>query len=261
MQFIRLITQGPHHAFFNMALDEAISTSVRQRLSPPTLRLYQWDRPSVTIGYFQKIAEVNTEYCTGQGYPVVRRATGGRAVLHDAELTYSFSSPAKSSLFNGGLFENYVVISNALIKGLNLIGIKAGISFVKKRNSVHRNSACFKSVSYGEITVGEKKVIGSAQKKYSDGFLQQGSIMLSFKAGELNNVLNGSNEDDFKEIGSISDSGKEVTFNELKKRLKEAFEKELNVKLISDAPSRFELSLAKELEKKKYSARKWNYLR
>ena len=261
MQFIRLITQGPHHAFFNMALDEAISKSVRQKLSPPTLRLYQWDRPSVTIGYFQKISEINTEYCAEQGYPVVRRDTGGRAVLHDAELTYSFSSPAKSSLFNGGLLENYAVISNALIEGLNLIGINAGISFVKKRNSSHRNPACFKSVSYGEVTVDEKKVIGSAQKKYSDGFLQQGSIMLSFKAGELSNVLNGSNEEDLRNIGSISDSGREVTFNELKNRLKESFEKELNVKLISDAPSRFELSLAKELEKKKYSTREWNFLR
>jgi len=261
MQFIRLITQGPYHAFFNMALDEAISKSIRQKLSPPTLRLYQWDRPSVTIGYFQKISEINTEYCTEQGYPVVRRVTGGRAVLHDRELTYSFSSPAKSSLFNGGLFENYAVISNALIMGLNLIGINAGISFLKKRNSGHRNPACFKSVSYGEVTVDEKKIIGSAQKKYSDGFLQQGSIMLCFNAGELSNVLNGSNEEDFRNIGSISDSGREVTFNELKNPLKEAFEKELNVKLISDSPSRFEFKLAEELEKKKYSTKEWNFLR
>jgi len=261
MQFIRLITQGPHHAFFNMALDEAISKAVRQRLSPATLRLYQWDRPSVTIGYFQKISEINTEYCAEQGYPVVRRATGGRAILHDAELTYSFSSPAKSSLFNGGLLENYAVISNALIEGLKLIGINAGISLVKKRNRGDRNPACFKSVSYGEVKVGEKKVIGSAQKKYSDGFLQQGSIMLNFKAGELRNVLNGCNKDDFKEIGSISDSGREVTFIELKNPLKEAFEKELDVKLISDTPSRFELKLAEELERKKYSAREWNFKR
>jgi lipoate-protein ligase A len=261
MQFIRLITQGPHHAFFNMALDEAISEAVRQKLSPPTLRLYQWDRPSVTIGYFQKISEINTEYCIEKGYPVVRRATGGRAVLHDGELTYSFSSPKKIFSFNGSLLENYAVISNALIKGLNLIGINAGISFVKKRNSSHRNPACFKSVSYGEVTVDGKKIIGSAQKKYSDGFLQQGSIMLSFKAGELSNVLNGSNEEDFRDIGSISDAGREVTFNELKKPIKEAFEKELSVKLVSGDPSRFELSLAGEFEKKKYSATEWNFLR
>ncbi len=259
MQFIRIITQGPHHAFFNMALDEAISEAVRQKLSPPTLRLYQWDRPSVTIGYFQKISEININYCTEKGYPVVRRATGGRAILHDMELTYSFSSSKNSTFFNGGLLENYTVISKALVKGLNLIGINAGISFVKKRCDSHRNSACFKSVSYGEVTVDGRKVIGSAQKRYHNGFFQQGSIMLNFKAKELCNVLNGSKEEDFRNIGSISDSGRAITFNDLKTPLKEAFEKELNIKLISDNPSKFELTLAKELEIKKYSNQEWNF--
>ncbi len=242
-----------------MALDEAISEAVRQNLSPQTLRLYQWDRPSVTIGYFQKTSEININYCAEKGYPVVRRATGGRAILHDIELTYSFSSSKNSSLFNGGLLENYAVISKALVKGLNLIGINARISFVKKRCDSHRNPACFKSVSYGEVTVDGRKVIGSAQKRYHNGFFQQGSIMLNFKAKELCNVLNGNNEEDFRNIGSISDSGREVTFNDLKNPLKEAFEKELNVKLISDGPSKFELSLAKELEEKKYSTREWNF--
>jgi len=239
-----------------MALDEAISEAVRQKLSPPTLRLYQWDRPSVTIGYFQKTSEININYCAEKGYPVVRRATGGRAILHDIELTYSFSSSN-----NGGLLENYAVISKALVKGLNLIGINARISFVKKRCGSFRNPACFKSVSYGEVTLDGRKVIGSAQKRYHNGFFQQGSIMLNFKAKELCNVLNGSNEEDFRNIGSISDSGREVTFYELKPLLKEAFEKELNVKLISDAPSRFELTLAKELEGKKYSTQEWNFSR
>jgi lipoate-protein ligase A len=244
-----------------MALDEAISEAVRQKLSPPTLRLYQWDRPSVTIGYFQKTSEININYCAEKGYPVVRRATGGRAILHDIELTYSFSSSKKNSLFNGSLLENYTVISKALVKGLNLVGINARISFVKKRCGSFRNPACFKSVSYGEVTVDGRKVIGSAQKRYNNGFFQQGSIMLNFKAKELCNVLNGSNEEDFRNIGSISDSGREVTFKDLINPLKEAFEKELNVKLISDGPSKFELNLAKELEGKKYSAREWNFLR
>jgi lipoate-protein ligase A len=244
-----------------MALDEAISEAVRQNLSPPTLRLYQWDRPSVTIGYFQKTSEINVNYCTEKGYPVVRRATGGRAILHDIELTYSFSSPKKNSLFNGTLLENYTVISKALVKGLNLIGINARISFVKKRCDNHRNSACFKSVSYGEVTVDGRKVIGSAQKRYQNGFLQQGSVLLSFKAKELCNVLNGDNEEDFRDIGSINDIGGGITFKDIKNTFKEAFEKELNVKLISDNPSKFELSLAKELEIKKYSNQEWNFSR
>ena len=261
MQFIRIITHGPHHAFFNMALDEAISEAVRQNLFPPTLRLYQWSRPSVTIGYFQRISEININYCNKKEYPVVRRATGGRAILHDMELTYSFSASKKSSLFNGSLLENYTVISNALVRCLNMIGINARVSFVKKGSGSRRNSACFKSVSYGEVTVDGRKVIGSAQKRYHDGFLQQGSIMLHFHARDLCSVLNENNEEDFNEVGSICNIGKEITFGDLKNPLKEAFEKELRVKLISDGPSKFELTLAKELEEKKYSTPEWNFFR
>ncbi|MBI5056013.1 MAG: lipoate--protein ligase family protein [Nitrospirae bacterium] len=260
MQFIRIITQDPHPAAFNMALDEAVSEAVRQKLSPATLRLYQWDTPSVTVGYFQKITDINVTYCSEKGYPVVRRITGGRAILHDSELTYSFSSAKDFSLFSGSLLENYTTISKALVLGLKLTGVDAQISFVRKRSVGHRDPACFRSVSYGEVTVDGKKIIGSAQKRYHDGFLQQGSIMLSFDARELRNVLNG-NEKNFKEIGSINDRAGNISFGDLKASLKEAFEKGLDVKLISDAPTKFELSLAKELEANKYSTGEWNFSR
>lgn len=261
MQFMRIIIQGAHHAFFNMALDEAISEAVRQSLSPATLRLYQWDRPSVTLGYFQKISEINMPYCIEKGYPVVRRATGGRAILHDAELTYSLSSSKNFPLFKGRLLENYAVISNALVRGLNHAGIKAQVSFTRKRDLSQRNPACFKSVSFGEVTLDGRKVIGSAQRRYQNGFLQQGSVLLNFHPRELCNVLNAGEEEDFNGIGSISNTDREVSFNDLTGPLKEAFEKELNIKLISDRPSKFELSLAGELEEKKYSTQEWNFLR
>jgi lipoate-protein ligase A len=261
MNFIRLINQGPSPAYFNIALDEAISENVRQKVSPPTLRLYHWDRPSLSIGCFQKVSDVDTGYCDKKGYPVVRRQTGGRAILHDSELTYSFSASADSHFFNGSLLENYAVISRALLLALKLRDIDAEASFCRKRESSNRHPACFRAVSYGEISVGGKKVIGSAQKLYKDGFLQHGSILFSFDAGELCKVLGQNDEDACNDIGAINDYTDRISFDDLRTALKEAFESTLNVKMISDHPTKSELTLAKELERTKYSTREWNFSR
>jgi len=261
MNFIRLINQGAAPAFFNMALDEAISEAVRQKASPPTLRLYQWDRPSLSIGYFQKVSDIDTGYCDKKGYPVVRRQTGGRAVLHDLELTYSFSASADSPMFNGSLLEDYAVISRALLLALKLKGIEAKASFERKRSSGHKHPACFRATSYGEITAGGKKVIGSAQKRYKDGFLQHGSILFSYDPGELCKALGQSNQDNIIDIGTINDYEGVISFDDLRQALKEAFERTFNVKMISDNPAKSELKLAKELERCKYSTREWNFLR
>jgi len=261
MQFIRLIFDKPGHAFFNMALDEAISEAVRQKISPPTLRLYQWDRPSLSIGYFQKASDIDTGYCAGKDYPVVRRLTGGRAVLHDSELTYSISSPSGSPLFRDSLIETYTIISSALVHALKLNGIDAVSSFERARSSAQKNPSCFRSVSYGEITVNGKKVIGSAQKRFSNGFLQHGSILLDFNAAESGRVLKYDHNESFSEISPVREHAPGVSLHDLKKALKEAFEKTLNVKLIYGRPDKFELELAKELEQKKYSTREWNFKR
>ena len=261
MQFIRIITHEANDAFFNMAVDEAISEAVRQELSPPTLRLYSWSRPSVSIGHFQKISEVNIDYCGKMDYPVVRRLTGGRAILHDAELTYSFSALTGSPPFSTSLHENYSLISNAILLGLKACGIKAGISFERKRNSGQRNPACFKAVSYGEITINGKKVIGSAQKRYSNGFMQHGSILLDFDVNKLCNVLVHGDKNAFGDISSINDHVKGISIDDIGLSIKKGFEDSLGIKLISDSPTKFEFDLARKLEKNKYSTRDWNFSR
>ena len=244
-----------------MAVDEAISEAVRQELSPPTLRLYRWSRPSLSIGHFQKISEVNTDYCDKMDYPVVRRLTGGRAILHDNELTYSFSARTDFPPFSPSLHENYSVISNAILLGLMTCGIKADISFERKKNSGPRTPACFKAVSYGEIKINGKKVIGSAQKRYSNGFMQHGSILLEFDADKLSNALMDTDKNAFGDISSISDHADGISIEDLGLSIKNGFEDSLGIKLISDDPTKFELSLAKELEEKRYSTRGWNFSR
>ncbi|MEW6713972.1 MAG: lipoate--protein ligase family protein [Nitrospirota bacterium] len=261
MEFARIIVQEHNSAFFNMALDEAISEAIREKLSPPTLRIYKWEKPSVSIGYFQKIRDINLVHCAERDYPIVRRPTGGRAILHESELTYSFSSRYDSLSFKGRLLEDYSIISKALLSGLKLIGVDAKNSLSRERGNGHKNPACFKAVSFGEVTVRGKKVIGSAQKRYTDGLLQQGSILLDFNAEELRKVLKCADGEDFSDIGSIMESAAEVTFDKLRSSLKEAFETELNIKLITDKPTKTEMKRAKELDMKKYSSQGWNRLR
>jgi lipoate-protein ligase A len=242
---------------YSVAVDEAISEAVRQEISPPTLRLYQWSRPSLSIGHFQKISDLDIDYCNKKDYPVVRRLTGGRAILHDAELTYSFSAKTGSRPFSTSLHENYSIISSAILLGLKSCGITAEVSFKRKRNTGQGNAACFKAVSYAEITIDGKKVIGSAQKRYTNGFMQHGSVLLGFNAGELSNVIRHGNECDFSDITSIND----VSADTLSLSLKKGFEEALDIKLISDNPSIFEFDLAKKLEKNKYSTDEWNLSR
>ncbi|MDO8281411.1 MAG: biotin/lipoate A/B protein ligase family protein [Thermodesulfovibrionia bacterium] len=261
MNFTRIIIQEENNAFYNMALDEAICEAVRNDLSPPTLRIYKWERPTLSLGYFQKISDIDMDYCRSNNYPVVRRLTGGRAILHESELTYSFSAKKGSLLFNGELHNDYTVISNALVEGLKLCGVDAEISFTRKRATDQKSPACFKVVSYGEVTVDNKKVIGSAQKRYKDGFLQHGSLLLDFNEAELQNVLKCSSKDDFSGIGSINGYADKTSYIELVRGMKKAFAKVLDTKMITDEPTGYELKAGKELESKKYSSDEWNAMR
>jgi lipoate-protein ligase A len=271
----RLIDDKPHKAFFNMALDEAISEAVRRKLSLPTLRLYEWIDPSISIGCFQRISDINIDYCRRSGYQVVRRQTGGMALLHNSELTYSFSTCNDLEPFKGNLLKNYLAISNAIVSALKLINLNAQIILSKKRRQ--RNPYCFKISSYGEITVNGEKIIGSAQKRYKDGFLQQGSIPMDLNKEEVRMVLKEGEprtvqvrgEGEFSErrisirssngIGTIKKYAPSVSIEDLKKALKEAFEKTFMIKFIYDNPTEFELNLARKLEAEKYSANEWNF--
>jgi lipoate-protein ligase A len=256
----RIIDDVPHDAFFNMALDEAISVAVRRDLSPPTLRLYQWSVPSVSIGYFQKTADINLAYCNKKAYPVVRRTTGGTAILHDSELTYSFSVRTDIEPFGGGLYQSYMAISNAVAGSLKRFNIDAEISTSRKR--IRRNPSCFRTSSYGEITVQGRKIIGSAQRRHKNCLLQQGSILLGFNAGSSRNIVNNvSDENDCLETGFIWKYSPAVSVPDLKASLKDAFEDVFCRQLACTGISEFELKLAEELMAEKYATEKWNMRR
>jgi len=257
----RFIDTGPCSAAYNMALDEAIAVDVRKDNAPPTLRLYGWDVPSVSIGCFQKFSDVDIEYCTKKHIPVVRRPTGGRAILHSNEITYSFSVKTTHRLFSKGLLDSYKKISIALGSALSKIGLSPELKLIREAHRL-RNPLCFHSTSYGEITINNKKIIGSAQKRWTDSLLQQGSIPFIIDRDELVKVFRLKSTHGIREVFiGLKEILPELTTDDLKNAIRTSFEETFNTRLITLSPSHEEVSLAQEFEAKKYLSYQWNFRR
>lgn len=270
----RLIDSGFCDAAYNMALDEAIATAVRSGESYPTMRFYGWGKPSVSIGAFQKIMDIDIQYCTANDISVVRRPTGGRGILHEDELTYSFSSK-NDGLFSHGLLKTYQILSSALMSGIAMLGIEAAMKIKHEpKETLIKSSLCFKSTSYGEISFKDRKIVGSAQKRWKDGFLQQGSIPFSVDHAKLSAVFKVSNElcvigDRSKDTGHASritchdymaglrDLIQNFNPDKLKQFIKSSFEQTFNIRLVESRPSPQELELAHRLSFEKYRNPLW----
>lgn len=172
----RLIYDNPAAGAWNMAVDEAIMESVGAGQSPPTLRLYAWSLACLSLGYGQRAADVDFTRTNYYGWDVVRRPTGGRAILHTDELTYSLSLAADDDLAAGTVVESYQRISAALVSGLVSLG--ASPQADKRAERVESGPVCFETPSHYEITVSGRKLIGSAQLRRRNAVLQHGSLPL-----------------------------------------------------------------------------------
>lgn len=173
-----------------MRRDLAILEKVIHGASPPVLRLYSWSPPALSLGRFQKTAEVaEQEECRRLGIDIVRRPTGGRAILHDQELTYSFAVPDVRSLIPAGVLPSYCLISRALLDAFTLLGIEGELSSGKERGTGLAPGSCFDAPSAYELCVQGKKVVGSAQMRRSGVLLQHGSILLKLPLQAYRRVL------------------------------------------------------------------------
>jgi lipoate-protein ligase A len=264
----RFIDTGLCSAAYNMALDEAIATAVRRDYSPPTLRFYGWDVPSVTIGCFQKISDIDIEYCTERHFPIIRRLTGGRAILHNCELTYSFSVKTASGLFSKGLLDSYKKISAALCSAMSMMSLTPKLKLQKQARNPQiasyrtRSPLCFQSTSYGEITINNKKVVGSAQKRWINGLLQQGSIPFTIDTDEMVKAFKLEYAHDINEtFTGLKVISHELNPDNLKNAIRTSFEEIFDTSLIPSPPSREEVSFAQELETQKYLSYQWTFKR
>ncbi|NWG17392.1 MAG: lipoate--protein ligase family protein [Chloroflexi bacterium] len=171
-----------------MARDEAILQAVGAGRALPTLRLYAWDPPCISLGYGQKASDVDFSRAAALGWDVVRRPTGGRAILHTDELTYSVALPAGDTIAAGDVVESYRRLSRALVAGLEKLGVRPQAD--RRAEGVKDSGpVCFEMPSHYEITVGGRKLIGSAQVRRQEGILQHGSLPLCGDLGRINDAL------------------------------------------------------------------------
>lgn len=185
-----IIDDAPRSGAANMALDQALAESAAAGESLPTLRFYRWQPPAVSLGRHQPLEEIDQDAVLARGYDIVRRPTGGRAILHTDELTYAVTAAADEPRVAGSLMDAYLRLSNALLSGLHSLGLviadKAG-GDVRAGRDV--SAACFEVPSAYEITAGGRKLIGSAQSRRAGYVLQHGSLPLVGDIGRLVDVL------------------------------------------------------------------------
>jgi len=265
----RLLTSSPSSGSWNMAVDEAILEEVVSKNVSPTLRLYSWHPYCLSIGHAQPISEVNTDLLIEKGWDIVRRPTGGRAILHADELTYSISAPIDDPHIQGGVIESYRHLSRGLVRTLDLIGIVSDSKpKLEKEKHLLKNPVCFQYPSDYEITFKGKKLIGSAQARKINGLLQHGAIPLFGDISRVISTLNFKNNDEkLKAKTSLlarattlqAAIGHKISWDELANAFLQAFEETLNIRFIKSALSLNESNRAKTLQEEKYLNKVWTY--
>lgn len=255
-----LLDSGEASPEYNMALDEALlDFSFKSKI--PALRFYKWKPPTLSIGYFQKAYDsVNFKELENRGFGFIRRPTGGRAVLHDKEITYSITIPSGHKLLDLSIIDSYDLLCKPMVKALNSLGIAASLS--STTDNEISSPSCFAAPTFKDIKVNGKKLIGSAQMRDKRGLLQHGSILVDVKVEEIFAILN-SNESKEKlinrgktKITSLISEGFLGSEEKLKDELVKAFKTTFNINFKA-----LETSVIGSFTKYvlKYSSREWNY--
>ncbi|WP_127580052.1 lipoate--protein ligase family protein [Paenibacillus koleovorans] len=276
----RFIHSGNNSPAKNMAVDEAILTAVSEGLVPPTVRFYGWDPATLSIGYFQKAElEVDFDEVARQGVGFVRRATGGRAVLHDRELTYSIIVSEEYPGMPRTVNEAYRVLSEGLVLGFRKLGLSAEMVSLaseeeKEKYSTVGSAACFDSPSWYELVVEGRKVAGSAQTRQKGVVLQHGSILLELDTEQLFSLLRFSSErikqrmmESFaRKAVAIGDVCRDVglppvTLEQAERAFRAGIAEGLGVTLEDGELTPYERELSERLALERYGHDEWNLKR
>ncbi len=265
----RLLNTGSADGATNMAIDEAILTAVAEGRSPPTLRFFAWEPPCLSIGYNQAMMdEVDITRCQQAGVDVVRRPTGGRAILHTGELTYSIVAPQGEPRVAGGVVESYRRLSAGLVRGLSFLGLDVAQAEAGHGQDADVSAACFDAPSAYEVTAGGKKLVGSAQVRRKEVVLQHGSLPLQGDITRICRYLVVPSEERRQELRQELQAratslelvlGRVVPFAQVVESLVKGFSEALNLCLEPEELSEHELALVQQFRQEKYTAEAWNF--
>jgi lipoate-protein ligase A len=286
----RLLIDGFADGATNMARDEALAAVHADGTTPPTLRLYRWRPACLSLGRFQRSDAIDREACARAGVEVARRPSGGRALLHDDELTYAVVARADHPLVAGdSIVVSYRRISEALLIGLRGLGVAAELTPVTKderrktkdesslvepeastlalpsRSSVvlrPSSAACFDMPASYELTVGGRKLVGSSQTRRAGVLLQHGAIPLSPHADRLAALLADPPDDlGYKMIALDQAIGRTISFDELAAALLAGFADAWGVTFERGALTGEEQAAEQRLRDEKYATERWTYIR
>ncbi|WP_431029840.1 lipoate--protein ligase family protein [Lysinibacillus sp. LZ02] len=268
------INSGPCRPSFNMALDEALLNWHSEKLIPPVIRFYEWNPATLSIGYFQRVhKDIEMDEVHRQGLGFVRRPTGGRAVLHEHELTYSIIVEEDYPNMPKTVTEAYRVLSEGILGGFKNLGLDAYFSVpdTKEKQQDLKNpksAVCFDAPSWYELVVEGKKVAGSAQTRQKGVILQHGAILLDLDEEKLLSVFKFSSEA-IREKMRVKLPEKAVAINGLVDKpftveqcivaFKQGFQDALEIELIPYELTPEQLAYVEQLEKEKYANDEWNF--
>jgi lipoate-protein ligase A len=271
----RLLDTGAADGFTNMAVDEAILEVHAASHGPSTIRFYAWSPAALSLGYGQPIGSgIDFIQCRALGIDVVRRPTGGRAVLHDHEVTYSVVISADDPRAASGVLASYLTISQALIRGLSYLGITAELLPLRRGTLLPSDSTspvCFATPSSYEVAVGGRKLIGSAQRRAHGVIMQHGSIPISWNLEKMQAVFGPSPRDSesareepayYTRMTSLQEAGgRGYDYAEVVAALTRGFAETWEVELIPAPPTSAESQLSVHLRATKYCTESWTWHR
>ncbi|MBL8094165.1 MAG: lipoate--protein ligase family protein [Anaerolineales bacterium] len=267
----RLVRTPPLAGALNMAIDEAILNAIAAGAAPPTLRFFAWDPPTLSLGYGQPIADVDPARLATRGWGLVRRPTGGRAILHTDELTYSVAAPMDEPRVVGSVVESYRRLSAGLLAGLQRLGLQARADRKDPTQTVRgpdgapvMNPVCFEVPSDYEITADGRKLLGSAQVRKRGVVLQHGTLPLD---GDITRILDGLAYPDAERetlrgrvrsrAATLADIGLSATWSEAAEALTQGFAEALGLTFVEGELSPAERADAERQVVEKYGDPGW----
>lgn len=255
----RFIRDEPRDGATNMAIDEVLASGCAQGCGFPSLRLYRWSGPTVSLGYNQLVeGQVDFTSCRQHGVPVVRRPTGGRALLHQYELTYSVAFPIPAG--SRGVLRDYQWINTCLLLALGKLGVAATVNRGDRVGGA-AGGVCFNSSSRHELTVNGRKLIGSAQRRYNHTLLQQGSVLIDIDHAAWNALFPQARELAVRATALRLVLGQPVSWDELAEAMRAGFEEGAHVELDADELTPQELRAAQTLVDTRYRSTDWTLRR
>ena len=248
-----IIEREPRTGAENMALDEAIMDAVAAGEALPTLRFYAWEPPCLSLGKRQPLDGVDLARCRADGVDVVRRATGGFAILHTDELTYSIAIRPNDPRSDGAILDAYRKLSQGLMAGLRLLGATPEMNPVVPGGVHNASAACFEVPSAYEIVMAGRKLIGSAQARPAGRVLQHGSLPLVGDIARVARYLAYEREDERASLAqhlreratTARDAlGRAVSYDEAAEAMARGFAAALNLTYEPGEPAPAELAVA-----------------